>query len=153
MINVSTPVYVAVGILVALGTASATTWLLPDENHVIPPPGVGGYPAKPVEPGQIQQANPQTVELGRVYFAQICLPCHGVRGDGMGEWAYRVTPKPADLRSTRVQSRSDTQLFDIISDGLVGTPMIGWKTQLSERQRWDVIAYLRTLPGNEESMQ
>ena len=149
----SAPIYVVLGIAAALGTASATTYFLPDDNHVIPPPGVGAYAATPVDSRHLRRQNPQAVELGRVYFAQICLPCHGVRGDGMGEWAYRVTPKPADLRSARVQSRSDAQLFSIISDGLLGTPMIGWKRQLSEGQRWDVIAYLRTLPGNEENAQ
>jgi mono/diheme cytochrome c family protein len=63
----------------------------------------------------------------------------------MGEWAYRVTPYPADLRKARTQGRSDEMLFDIVSDGLLGTPMIGWKKQLSEKQRWQLVTYMRTL--------
>lgn len=134
--------YVLAGVATAIALASMVTWALPDENRVIPAPGVG-QPATPasLSPG----SDPRTLELGRVYYAQICLSCHGVRGDGQGEWAYRVTPRPADLRSPRVQSRTDAELFRIISDGLVGTPMIGWKSQLSPLQRREVVAYLRTL--------
>ncbi|NIQ08997.1 MAG: cytochrome c, partial [Gammaproteobacteria bacterium] len=76
---------------------------------------------------------------------QLCAGCHGVRGDGSGEWAYRVTPRPRDLTSARVQNRSDGFLFSAISDGLIGTPMLGWKDQLSQRQRWQIVGYLRHL--------
>ena len=135
-------IYVATGVTAAILLAAAATWGVPDDNHVIPMPGVGN-PAVPV--AYIDGVDPRAVERGRVYYAQICLSCHGVRGDGQGEWAYRVIPRPADLRASRAQSRSDDELFQIISDGLVGTPMIGWKKQLSESQRWQVVSYLRTL--------
>ncbi|HEB67713.1 MAG TPA: cytochrome c [Gammaproteobacteria bacterium] len=140
---VSPAPYVAGGVAGAVLLASAVTLLLPDENRPLPPPGVGDVvrPVKVVDGGH----DPLTLERGRVYYVQICLSCHGTRGDGHGEWAYRVTPRPADLRKARTQGRSDQDLFDIISDGLVGTPMIGWKKQLSPEQRWQVIAYLRTL--------
>lgn len=133
---------VLAGVATAVVLAAMVTWALPDENRVIPAPGVG----RPAAPARLSAgSDPRTLELGRVYYAQICLSCHGVRGDGQGEWAYRVTPRPADLRSPRVQSRTDAQLFRIISDGLVGTPMIGWKSMLSPSQRRKLVAYLRTL--------
>jgi len=134
--------YVAAGVVVAVLLATAATWAVPDDNHVIPAPGVGN-PAAPV--AHFYGTDPRSVEQGRVYYVQICLSCHGVRGDGQGEWAYRVIPRPADLRASRTQSRSDDDLFRIISDGLIGTPMIGWKSQLSEPQRRQIVSYLRTL--------
>jgi len=134
--------YVAAGVAAAVLLATAATWAVPDDNHVIPPPGVG-IPVAPVT--HFDGTDPRAVEQGRVYYAQICLSCHGVRGDGQGEWAYRVIPRPADLRASRTQSRSDDELFRIISDGLIGTPMIGWKSQLSEPQRRQIVSYLRTL--------
>lgn len=90
-------------------------------------------------------ANLADLERGRVYYAQLCISCHGARGDGHGEWAYRVTPHPGDLTSARVQQRSDAYLFSVISDGQVGTPMMGWKQRLSEQQRWQIVDYLRHL--------
>lgn len=92
-----------------------------------------------------QGANLANLERGRVYYAQLCVSCHGARGDGYGEWAYRVTPRPGDLTSARVQRRSDEYLFNVISDGQVGTPMIGWKERLSEHQRWQIVGYVRHL--------
>jgi mono/diheme cytochrome c family protein len=90
------------------------------------------------------------LERGRVYYAQLCMSCHGVRGDGQGEWAYRVVPRPANLRSINTQARSDTELYDIISNGLAGTAMVGWNKQLSEAQRWQVVAYVRHLGAGRE---
>jgi mono/diheme cytochrome c family protein len=92
-----------------------------------------------------QGANLAELERGRVYYVQLCASCHGARGNGYGEWAYRVKPRPSDLTSAKVQLRSDEYLFKIISDGQVSSPMIGWKDRLSERQRWQVVGYLRHL--------
>lgn len=96
-------------------------------------------------------ADPLSLEQGRIYYVQICLHCHGARGDGRGEWAYRVTPRPADLRSRRTQQRSDAELFEIISEPRSGTPMIGWKNQLSEGQRQHLVAYLRHLGARDRT--
>lgn len=93
----------------------------------------------------IDDARIGDVERGRAYYAQVCVPCHGVRGDGTGEWAYRITPKPADLTGARVAARSDVELFRIITDGVPGTAMMGWHRQLSDAQRWQLVAYVRHL--------
>jgi len=90
-------------------------------------------------------ANLAELERGRVYFAQLCTACHGIRGDGYGEWAYRISPRPRDLSSSRVQLRSDEYLFEVISNGLVGTSMTAWKSQLTPRQRRQIVGYLRHL--------
>src|SRR5262245_36482228 len=71
--------------------------------------------------------NPVALEQGRVYYAQLCMSCHGTHGDGLGEWAYRVAPRPANLTRERTRRRSDAQLYEIISEGLPATAMIGWK--------------------------
>ncbi len=90
-------------------------------------------------------ADPVSMEQGRVYYVQLCLHCHGSRGDGRGEWAYRVTPRPANLTSPKTRGRSDAQLFEFISEPQPGTPMIGWKKQLSESQRRQLVSYVRHL--------
>jgi len=139
--STSVAVCVVSGIALAVLLATVVTWALPDENRVIPAPGVGTALELTNYRGN---ADPAVVEKGRVYYAQICMSCHGVRGDGFGEWAYRVTPRPADLRSQRTQGRTDGELFRIVSDGLIGTSMIGWKSQLSDIQLRQVVTYLRT---------
>ena len=85
------------------------------------------------------------LEQGRAYYVQLCMACHGARGDGQGEWAYRVTPRPANLRSARARGRSDDHLDRLIREGLPGTPMIGYS--LSAAQRRQLVAYVRYLGG------
>lgn len=140
--SVLTLILTLAGVGLAIVLAISVTVLIPYDNHVIPPQGVGES-AVPIS--QIQQYDPRVVEQGRVYYAQLCLSCHGVRGDGLGEWSYRVTPRPRNLRLAYTQQRSDQQLFDFISNGMKGTPMIGWQAQLSVAQRWQLVTYLRSL--------
>lgn len=134
---------VVTGTALAVSLAWASTQILPDDTRGLPFQGTAA--SLEMVKREAGSANVLEVEQGRVYFTQVCVPCHGTRGDGFGEWSYRVIPKPADLRKARTQLRSDQQLFEIISNGVRGTAMIGWKRQLSEAQRRQVIAYVRQL--------
>ena len=100
----------------------------------------------PINPASLQDGvDPIAIEQGRVYYAQLCMPCHGSRGDGRGEWAYRVTPRPINLTSHVTRARSDAQLLQLIGEPQPGTPMIGWKKQLSESQLRQLVAFVRFL--------
>ena len=92
-----------------------------------------------------QGASIADLERGRSYYVQLCLPCHGTSGRGDGEWAYRMTPRPANLTSRRTSGRSDRVLRAAISDGIAGTSMKGWNDRLSETQIGQVLGYVRHL--------
>ena len=85
------------------------------------------------------------LERGRSYYVQLCLPCHGDSGRGDGEWALRMTPRPADLTDRRTRGQSDETLRAAISDGVAGTAMRGWKDRLSATQIGQVLGYVRHL--------
>ena len=85
---------------------------------------------------------------GKLVYEKWCLPCHGSRGDGRGEWAYRVTPRPTNLTSHVTRARSDAQLLQLIGEPQPGTPMIGWKKQLSENQLRQLVTFVRYLGTN-----
>ena len=85
------------------------------------------------------------LERGRSYYVQLCLPCHGDSGRGDGEWALRMTPRPADLTGRRTRGQSDETLRAAISDGVAGTAMRGWKDRLSATQIGQVLGYVRHL--------
>jgi mono/diheme cytochrome c family protein len=70
-----------------------------------------------------------------------CVSCHG-SGKGDGPAAAALNPKPADWTSAKVQGESDGELFWKISTGR--GPMPPWK-HLSEKDRWDLVAHIRTL--------
>lgn len=133
---------VAAGTVLAVGLAALATHTLPQRDADPAPQAAAG----PLEATLLPAGSDAiALEQGRVYYVQLCLPCHGERGDGRGEWAYRVTPRPLDLRAPRTQKRSDNELLEIIAEPLLGTPMLGWKDQLSPPQRGQLLAYLRLL--------
>ena len=76
--------------------------------------------------------DPQAIAEGERLFATGCASgyCHGAGGVGGGG------PR---LRGKQFQP---DYLFKIISNGIVGTPMIAFKTELSEDQIWKVVAYV-----------
>ena len=71
-----------------------------------------------------------------------CVPCHGPGGKGDGAAAAALPTKPADWTSVKVQKETDGEIFWKISNGR--GPMPPWK-HLSEKDRWEVVNYIRTL--------
>ncbi len=146
------PLIVAAGVALALILGVTMSIALPERPTPDAQNPVSAF-AAPIEFGVLDQGESLAdLERGRAYYAQLCVACHGAGGRGNGVWAYRVTPRPVDLTSARVQGRSDAFLFDVISDGLIGTPMKGLKDRLSEIQRRQIVKYLRHL-GAQASMQ
>lgn len=87
--------------------------------------------------------NASTLSDGKVLYATNCSPCHGDKGKGNGPAAQALTPKPADHTSATVQSESDGSLFWKLTEGR--SPMPSYKAALSDKQRWELVAYIRTL--------
>jgi mono/diheme cytochrome c family protein len=71
-----------------------------------------------------------------------CVSCHGASGKGDGVAAAALNPKPADWTSAKVQAESEGSLFWKISNGR--GPMPPWK-HLPEKDRWDLVAYVKSL--------
>ena len=91
-------------------------------------------------------STPYSIATGRGLFIQFCAVCHGQTGKGDGQLAASFTPLPADLtREPRKYGDSDGVLFWVISNGIPGTGMPPWKVILSERRRWEIINYIRSL--------
>lgn len=80
---------------------------------------------------------------GREIYANTCIRCHGI--DGQGARGTNLVPPPADLSSPAVQDRLDGTLFRRIHEGKPNTAMGAWKHVLSDDEIWDVLAYVRTL--------
>ena len=76
-------------------------------------------------------------------YVNTCGPCHGNKGKGDGAAAIACNPKPADHTSNALQKESDGALFWKITEGR--GPMPSYKAILTETQRWQLIAYIRSL--------
>ncbi len=92
--------------------------------------------------------SPQTLrehydlQEGKRLYEQYCRFCHGDQGKGN---AFDVTPPPADLTSPTVQEKSDFDLAQTIHGGEQGTAMGAWKWTLSDKDKQNVLQYIRSL--------
>jgi mono/diheme cytochrome c family protein len=82
---------------------------------------------------------------GRLIFEDRCASCHGLQGRGDGPQAPFLSPRPASLISAGTSVKSDSELLAVITNGKARTAMPAWKDLLTEEQRRDVLAYIRTL--------
>jgi mono/diheme cytochrome c family protein len=91
-------------------------------------------------------SGPEAVAAGDRLFLQNCASCHGERADGHGPASVGLTPPPADFRAGKVLAQhSDAYLYFRMSTGKPGTAMPSFHGVLDETERWQVIAYLRSL--------
>ncbi|HXE84493.1 MAG TPA: c-type cytochrome, partial [Gemmatimonadales bacterium] len=94
----------------------------------------------------------QDTTAGKTVYVKWCAGCHGDQGAGDGVAAKRMIPPPRDFTGAIYQIRStasgnlptDADLMRSIEEGLHGTAMPGWKARLSDRERRDVLAYIKT---------
>jgi mono/diheme cytochrome c family protein len=80
-------------------------------------------------------------EAGRLVFKKNCVGCHGKNGEGLGPMSK--LPNFRDVKT--MIARSDKDLFDKITHGGKGTGMPAWGSVISEKDRWNLVAYIRSL--------
>ena len=78
---------------------------------------------------------------GKAIFEKYCSSCHGKKGEGLGPIAGMTNFSNKSFQD----SRTNQQLFDKISFGGRGSGMPAWEKTLSLQDRWNVVAYIRTL--------
>ncbi|MBI2330662.1 MAG: cytochrome c [Chloroflexi bacterium] len=118
-------------------------------------PGMG----EPVNPVPADEAS---IARGAELYQIHCAMCHGDTGQGNGTVAaFLVKKKPADLTSDAVQAKSDGSWFLTISNGIwnpnntlfpeaqFSGQMPPLNENLTVRERWDVVNYLRTLKATQ----
>ena len=121
----SMPILFAGALLLALGTAPATG-------------------------AQMAQGSGDA-HAGAIAYKRYCVGCHGPEGDGRGENAQWIDPKPRDFTAATFKCRStptgalptDSDLEQTITRGLVKTNMPSWRP-LTQATRENLIAYIKT---------
>ncbi len=87
--------------------------------------------------------NLSLTDSGKAMYKKICSVCHGNSGKGDGVAAAGLAVSPADHTSAHVQMQPDGVLFWELSNG--HAPMPAYKSMLTEKQRWSLVNYIRTL--------
>ena len=113
----------ALGVTLTVFAATSSRWTqIPAKEHLRTNP-LGGQP--------------EAAAAGAQVYREHCLQCHtaDARGDGR---------KRPSLRSARLRSASDGDIEWFLRQGDLGRGMPSWSS-LPEMQRWQVVAYLRSI--------
>lgn len=91
------------------------------------------------------------ISRGQLTYEKNCAVCHGVSGDGRGEAAYLLQPKPRNFRAGKFRLVTSQNLgptrddiFRTITNGMPGTAMPSW-LQLPEFDRLALADYVLKL--------
>ncbi len=87
---------------------------------------------------------------GESRYKRFCIGCHGEIGDGEGENAQWIDPKPRNFTTAIFRCRStptgtlptDTDLYDTIGRGMLDSNMPHW-LPLTNEDRVDLVAYVK----------
>lgn len=134
----------------ALLLASATTCLAQIDHDIRPvttkmTSNVEGKTGRAYDDGQLRP------DVGVQLFRRYCVGCHGPAGNGEGENAQWIDPKPRDFTVATFECRStptgtlptDDDLFNAITRGFVATRMPSWKA-LTVQERANLIAMVKS---------
>ena len=121
---------------------------------VTPPPGYRQpTPMEaPVEAtsGPMFPLVPPDAKNGEPIFAEKCAPCHGVEGLGDGPQAAQLPNPVIPIGTYEISSQvSPADWDEIVSKGNIERFMPPF-TSLTDRQRWDVVAYTYSLSTSAE---
>jgi mono/diheme cytochrome c family protein len=99
-------------------------------------------------PGELQLNAESAAELirrGEERYGIYCAVCHGASGDGLGITANYGVPGIANLQlpAFNTETYPDGRLFNTITNGK--GMMSGYGYNIPVRDRWAIIAYVRTL--------
>lgn len=100
----------------------------------------------PESAGQVQNpvlSDAASIKSGEKIFQSVCWTCHGTSGQGDGPASIALNSKPGNLTSEVFGSQSDGAIFWKISEGR--GLMSSYKSNLSTKQRWQLVNYIRTL--------
>lgn len=125
----------------------------PDPFPARPTPAIVMKDGKIVQPWQAPadaaavvnpyKGKPDAVKLGRMYYNQKCVDCHGKSGLGNGWMSRGLLRPPTNLASKVVQANTDGELFWKITKGK--SPMPAHGVRFDDEQRWYIVTFLRTL--------
>ena len=91
-------------------------------------------------------ANDAALERGQKVFQDYCVNCHGLMGDGNGRAAQYLRPQPLNftvLKRHLVENKYiGGILYYQIMNGITGSAMPYFKTELESAKIWDVSNYV-----------
>jgi len=124
---------------------------------ITPPPGYRPSTEQSVEPSVttgplFPLLSPNPVK-GAATYQEKCAPCHGTAGLGDGQQGMQLpNPVPAIGSAQLARVASPAEWYRIVTEGNLERFMPPFDS-LSDRQRWDVVAYVWSLSTSKEIIE
>ena len=109
---------------------------------------------EPVKPGEVQfdlgsvkepwVASEGVTQAGQKIYKQNCALCHGQKGDLVGGIATARNLVEGQWKAGNGMMAH----FKVLQNGIPGTQMASFKTQLKPSERWAVLHFIETLTKN-----
>ena len=90
-------------------------------------------------------ATPEMVKAGAQHYATLCAGCHLAPGLAKSEVRTGLYPHPPNLAQEEIQE--SRRAFWIIKHGIKMSAMPAWGKTLDDAEVWDVVAFVRKMPG------
>lgn len=122
---------IVLALLIVTGTKSIAqeiSWVAPEYANSLKNPFAG---------------NQKATDEGKDTFNQMCVLCHGLKGEGNGEAGLTLERHPANFLALNIRSQTDGAIFWKITNGK--TPMASYFELLTDDQRWKLVNYIREL--------
>lgn len=91
----------------------------------------------------VKASDASAISEGKTIWGTNCKSCHGIKGLGDGTKAEKIDITCGDFSSKEFQSLTDGEIFYKTTAGR--KPMPSFKEKLSDTERWQLVAYMRTL--------
>jgi len=135
-------------VLTACGNLLADD-IAPPPNSDVPSP-VSAQPTRVSSPSY-PLVKPHAAD-GEAIFEEKCAPCHGTNGLGDGPQADELPNPVSPIGTSQVARQSSpAEWYSIVSEGNLERFMPPFLS-LSDRQRWDVVAYSYNLSMEEDAL-
>ncbi|HQU83119.1 MAG TPA: c-type cytochrome [Pyrinomonadaceae bacterium] len=84
-----------------------------------------------------------SLNSGQEIYQNLCMRCHGEKGDGHGQIATYLDPYPRDFTNAGfMNSKTEERLMTSIKTGVPGTSMPAWAKVLNDQQVKSVLDYI-----------
>lgn len=102
----------------------------------------GEFPTNPIPADDI------SLQRGQLLYDAHCALCHGQQGQGDGPLSNYFSRTPENLVAGRAADEFDGSVYLAIIQGFGEMPSLS--ENLTPRERWDVINFIRTLPAADD---
>jgi mono/diheme cytochrome c family protein len=93
-------------------------------------------------------ATPAMIKAGAKHYASLCVGCHLAPGVTKSDLRVGLYPHPPNLAQEDMQE--SRRAFWIIKHGIKMSAMPAWGKTLDDAAIWDVVAFVRKMPGMPE---